>query len=317
MATLQLNFKDLNSSLQVGDYVYYSNNNTVGAYSVSDTVEEDYGNVFLGRVKSIDSSSATEFSVQISNNALPFNAFWQGEVQSPNLNTVKISNVNSSVHSNPVSFSGITDLFKSAVTNGVDPGSASMRAYNSSGNDAPRTGVCDEFVASASIQGVNIAFDIDFTAASGLSNWFFSTTSHANNGSKKILLSDTTNIEVHDNVIIHRSSDNTNLLTTTVVSVSTNNHIVVSDDIFVLNEANGFELLVQKPHKVVIELENRNDVAELPTLPSSLAYFFFIKDKQANSSGVLGYYAQIRLTNDTVDRAELYSVGAEIFESSK
>ena len=329
MATLTLNFLDLNSSLQVGDYVYYSNITTQGGYQISDAYNENYGNVFLGRVKSIDTSNAgSNFSVSLSSNALPFNAFWQGEVVAGSLNTVKISNVNSSVHSTPSSFSAITDLFKSAVTNGAAPGSSSMRAYNSSGNDAPRTAICDEFAPDASIQGVNIAFDIDFTAASGLSNWFFSLTSNANNGSKKILLSDTTNIEAFDNVVIHRSSDGTNLLTTTVVSVSANNHIIVSDEIFVLNESSGLTLLIQKPLKVVVELENRTDEhvsnnstvlanTVLPTLPSSSDYFYFVKDKNANSSGVLGYYAQVKLTNNRTDKAELYSVGAEIFESSK
>jgi len=45
--------------------------------------------------------------------------------------------------------------------------------------------------------------------------------------------------------------------------------------------------------------------------------FMFRKNAQANVSTLLGYFANIRITHDNNDRAELYSVGSEIFSSSK
>ena len=52
-------------------------------------------------------------------------------------------------------------------------------------------------------------------------------------------------------------------------------------------------------------------------LPFATDYFFFVKDNNVNDSGVLGYYSQVKIENDSTSKAELFSVAAEIFESSK
>ena len=46
-------------------------------------------------------------------------------------------------------------------------------------------------------------------------------------------------------------------------------------------------------------------------------FFFFSKDNKANLSTLLGYYAEVKLVNTTSDKIELFSVGMDIFESSK
>jgi hypothetical protein len=43
----------------------------------------------------------------------------------------------------------------------------------------------------------------------------------------------------------------------------------------------------------------------------------FSKDNKVNLSSMLGYYAIARWSNNSTDEAELYSVGADVFESSK
>ena len=66
----------------------------------------------------------------------------------------------------------------------------------------------------------------------------------------------------------------------------------------------------------VLEIYIQDDlVSALPTAANT--YFFFIKDTSVNTSGLLGYYADIKLENDSTKKAELFSVGAQIFESSK
>jgi len=65
-------------------------------------------------------------------------------------------------------------------------------------------------------------------------------------------------------------------------------------------------------HNVVVTISD-NDMV----LPFSTDYFFFVKDNNVNDSGVLGYYSQVKIENDSTTKAELFSVGAEIFESSK
>jgi hypothetical protein len=46
-------------------------------------------------------------------------------------------------------------------------------------------------------------------------------------------------------------------------------------------------------------------------------YTFFYKDNKANLSSILGYYAEITLTNNSTVLSELHSVACDVFESSK
>ena len=52
-------------------------------------------------------------------------------------------------------------------------------------------------------------------------------------------------------------------------------------------------------------------------LPQPDDFIMFSKDNKANISSLLGYYARVRFTNDSTEEAELFSVGTNIFESSK
>ena len=47
------------------------------------------------------------------------------------------------------------------------------------------------------------------------------------------------------------------------------------------------------------------------------SFLLFSKDATANANGVLGYYAEVTFTNNSTSDAELWSVGVEIFNSSK
>ena len=51
--------------------------------------------------------------------------------------------------------------------------------------------------------------------------------------------------------------------------------------------------------------------------PLVWTFIMFSKDNKANLNSLLGYYAKIRFTNNSTDKAELFSVGCEVFESSK
>jgi len=43
---------------------------------------------------------------------------------------------------------------------------------------------------------------------------------------------------------------------------------------------------------------------------------FFGKDNIVNSSGIIGYYAEVNLSNNSEQEAELFAVNSEIFISS-
>ena len=51
--------------------------------------------------------------------------------------------------------------------------------------------------------------------------------------------------------------------------------------------------------------------------PTAGDYIFFGKSEVVNSSSLLGYYAEVKFVNDSLGKAELFSVGSEISESSK
>jgi len=46
-------------------------------------------------------------------------------------------------------------------------------------------------------------------------------------------------------------------------------------------------------------------------------FIMFSKDNKANLSSLLGYYAEVQFVNNSSTKAELFSVGSEIFGSSK
>lgn len=59
------------------------------------------------------------------------------------------------------------------------------------------------------------------------------------------------------------------------------------------------------------------NISTLTTPPTNTSYIFFTKDSQGNTSNLKGYYAEAQFRNDKTTEVELFSVGSEIFESSK
>ncbi len=50
--------------------------------------------------------------------------------------------------------------------------------------------------------------------------------------------------------------------------------------------------------------------------PTYDKFIMFSKDNKVNLSSLLGYYAEVQFVNDSPDKAELFSVGADFFGSS-
>ncbi len=46
-------------------------------------------------------------------------------------------------------------------------------------------------------------------------------------------------------------------------------------------------------------------------------FVMFSKNKLANNASLLGYYADVKLVNNSTDKAELFSLGSEVLPSSK
>ena len=52
-------------------------------------------------------------------------------------------------------------------------------------------------------------------------------------------------------------------------------------------------------------------------VPTTSHFISFSKDSIANTTTALGYYAAVELKNNSTTEAELFSIGCDIFESSK
>jgi hypothetical protein len=53
------------------------------------------------------------------------------------------------------------------------------------------------------------------------------------------------------------------------------------------------------------------------TLPTTNDYIFFSKDNSVNLASLKGYFAEIKFVNDSIERAELFSIAVNVEESSK
>ena len=68
---------------------------------------------------------------------------------------------------------------------------------------------------------------------------------------------------------------------------------------------NGFTITVEEP------------VATIITPPTNGDFIFFAKNNMAELSSLKGYYSELTVVNNSVEKAELFSIAAEITESSK
>jgi len=46
-------------------------------------------------------------------------------------------------------------------------------------------------------------------------------------------------------------------------------------------------------------------------------FIMFSKNKEVNNNSLLGYYAEVKLTNNSIKKAELFALGSDVLESSK
>ena len=54
-----------------------------------------------------------------------------------------------------------------------------------------------------------------------------------------------------------------------------------------------------------------------PQQPTTSSFILFSKNNEANLSTVLGYYGEVKFKNSSTIKSELFSVGIDMFESSK
>ena len=75
---------------------------------------------------------------------------------------------------------------------------------------------------------------------------------------------------------------------------------------------------------VVYKIDGTNEYPDVvvfyqdgTTLPTTGDYVFFSKDERVNKNNIKGYYASVKLKNNSKEKAELFALSANIEESSK
>ena len=71
------------------------------------------------------------------------------------------------------------------------------------------------------------------------------------------------------------------------------------------------------PHSIIVIYDDINPVPTGVIPPTSNEYIMFSKNKEVNSSSLIGYYADIEFRNYSTDKVELFSIGSEVSENSK
>ena len=93
-----------------------------------------------------------------------------------------------------------------------------------------------------------------------------------------------------------------------------NTSVQVGDVAYYVTQIDPSKVLTWNPN---IYTKASSDIATNIASPTTNDFIFFSKDNQANASGLIGYFAEIKFKNDSTTEAELFSVGSEFFESSK
>jgi len=70
-------------------------------------------------------------------------------------------------------------------------------------------------------------------------------------------------------------------------------------------------------HSILVMYDDVNPLPSGVPPPQLTDYIMFSKNKQVNSSSLIGYYADINFLNYSKGKIELFSVGSEVSESSK
>ena len=68
---------------------------------------------------------------------------------------------------------------------------------------------------------------------------------------------------------------------------------------------------------VLCDLVDGSNIPLPIATPVAGSFIMFSKDKKVNTNDLLGYYAEVKFVNDSIKEIEMFSVGAEIQESSK
>ena len=100
---------------------------------------------------------------------------------------------------------------------------------------------------------------------------------------------------------------------------SLNVSIQIGDTTYYSNDINGVDIQVMGLITAIDKTLNTitTEIGTNTIRPTLTSFILFSKTASINTSGLKGYYAEMQFKNDSVDYAELFSVGSDILVSSK
>tara|TARA_R110000803_G_scaffold86007_3_gene152407 strand:+ start:39 stop:371 length:333 start_codon:yes stop_codon:yes gene_type:complete len=98
-----------------------------------------------------------------------------------------------------------------------------------------------------------------------------------------------------------------------------NASIQVGDTTYYSNDINGVDIQVMGVITAIDRVLNTvtTEIDPSAARPTLTSFILFSKTASVNTNGLKGYYAEMQFKNDSVDYAELFSVGSDILVSSK
>lgn len=93
--------------------------------------------------------------------------------------------------------------------------------------------------------------------------------------------------------------------------------VQVGDTAYYTNDLNGTNIVLIGIITSITSYSITCDISVSAIRPDLTSFILFSKTNITNINALTGYYAEAQLRNDSTDRAELYSVASEVFESSK
>lgn len=93
--------------------------------------------------------------------------------------------------------------------------------------------------------------------------------------------------------------------------------VQIGDTVYYTNDINGKDIVLIGLITAITTYTITAEISQSQTRPTVTSFILFSKTASVNTSGLKGYYAEMQLKNDSLDYAELFLVGSEIFESSK
>jgi hypothetical protein len=93
--------------------------------------------------------------------------------------------------------------------------------------------------------------------------------------------------------------------------------VQVGDTVYYTNDENGDVIVEIGIITAVTMYSITANILSTTPRPDNNSFILFSKTNKTNISGLRGYYAEAQFRNDSIKRIELYSIGSEIFESSK